>query len=219
MKKRTVAICLCIILALGGIAATLAYFTDDDSAANTFTVGKVDISLSEADVKTDGELNSEDRVAGNEYHLIPGNTYIKDPTVAIEPKSGKAYVRMIVTVENYEALTKAFPNTGNTAKYYAGDVFLLQMLCNEWDSDTWQFEKAENGKYEFRYKETVGNETDSPVALKPLFESITVPGEIDNDNLAYLKNVKIHIDAHAIQAAGFDNADEAWAAFKAQEEL
>ena len=49
MKKRIVAICLCAVLLLG-VVGTMAYFTDEDSATNTFTVGKVNILLDEADI-------------------------------------------------------------------------------------------------------------------------------------------------------------------------
>ncbi|MDO5323968.1 MAG: TasA family protein, partial [Clostridia bacterium] len=39
-----VSVCLVAILAIGG---TLAYFTDTDAKTNTFTVGNVDITLTE----------------------------------------------------------------------------------------------------------------------------------------------------------------------------
>ena len=47
MSKRKIlalasAVCMVAILAIGG---TLAYFTDKDEATNTFTTGKVDITL------------------------------------------------------------------------------------------------------------------------------------------------------------------------------
>jgi len=213
MRKRALAICLCIVLALVSVGATIAYFTDDDSAVNTFTVGNIDITLDEADVDFNGELESNSRVSANQYHLIPGNTYIKDPTVSIEPNSDEAYIRMIVTVESYEALKAAFPDE----EYYADDgTFLLQKLCNGWNESVWAFYKAENGKYEFRYTGIASNKTLNPVSLDALFDSITVPGEINNDELANLKNVKIHVDAHAIQASGFADEDAAWNAFGQQ---
>ena len=48
MKKKITAIFLCVALvAIAVVGASLAYFTDTDSAKNTFTVGKVDITLVE----------------------------------------------------------------------------------------------------------------------------------------------------------------------------
>ena len=49
MKKKITAICLCVaLLAIAIVGATLAYFTDNDSAKNTFTVGNVKIDLLES---------------------------------------------------------------------------------------------------------------------------------------------------------------------------
>ena len=50
-------------------------------------------------------------------------------------------------------------------------------------------------------------------ALDALFDSITVPGEITNEQLATIEGMTITVNAYAIQADGFANADAAWAAF------
>ena len=55
MKKKIVALCLCVALAVVAIGgATLAYFTDTDDATNTFAVGDVKIDLIEQQVNEDG---------------------------------------------------------------------------------------------------------------------------------------------------------------------
>ena len=49
MKKKLTAIFLCVALAaIAIVGASLAYFTDTDSATNTFTVGNVKIQLLES---------------------------------------------------------------------------------------------------------------------------------------------------------------------------
>ena len=49
MKKKITAIFLCVALvAIAIVGASLAYFTDTDSATNTFTVGNVKIDLIES---------------------------------------------------------------------------------------------------------------------------------------------------------------------------
>ena len=217
-KHKALLLTLCAVLLVAATAfGTLAYLTDTEAVKNTFTVGSVGLSLNEADVKPDGsyETNHDSRVQANEYHLLPGHTYIKDPTVTVDAGSEAAYVRMIVTVENIDKLKAALPDS----EYYGTDgTFLLQMLCGGWDADTWLFEgyteKADGteGYYEFRYKEVV-KKSETATKLDDLFETITVPGEIDNEHLAYLANVKIVVAAHAIQADGFADADAAWAAF------
>ena len=48
MKKKITAIFLCVALvAIAVVGASLAYFTDTDKKVNTFTTGKVDITLNE----------------------------------------------------------------------------------------------------------------------------------------------------------------------------
>lgn len=48
MKKKILALSVCVVmLAVAIVGGTLAYFTDTDDATNTFTVGKVDITLNE----------------------------------------------------------------------------------------------------------------------------------------------------------------------------
>ena len=83
MKKSKVLITiLCaVLLVTVSVLGTLAYLTSQDEVVNTFTVGKVNITLDEAAVNADGtEIAGADRVKENNYHLIPGQTYVKDPT-------------------------------------------------------------------------------------------------------------------------------------------
>ena len=48
MKKKILALCLVVVLAITAVTgATLAYFTDTDSQVNTFTYGNIDIDLIE----------------------------------------------------------------------------------------------------------------------------------------------------------------------------
>lgn len=231
-KHKALLLSMCAVLLVAvSILGTIAYLTDKDTVTNTFTVGSVGLKLDEADVKTDGsyETDHDERVQENEYHLLPGHTYIKDPTVTVDAGSEDAYVRMVVTVENIDQLKLALPNSGATAKYYGADgTFLLQMLCVDkngtctWDKDIWKMHgytestDGKNGIYEFRYKEIVAKSENATV-LPDLFTHITVPGEIDNTHLAYLKDVKIVVNAHAIQADGFENDEAgAWTAFGTQ---
>lgn len=95
-------------LVTASVLGTLAYFTDSDSATNTFTVGDIKLELDEAKVNTDGSLvyvESSDgdktpvsRVTENTYHLLPGHSYIKDPIVHVDLDSEDCYV--FVTVDN-----------------------------------------------------------------------------------------------------------------------
>lgn len=227
-KKALLFTFCAVLLVVASVLGTMAYLTSSETVTNTFTVGKVNIKLDETEVKPDGSKKSGERVQKNEYHLIPGHTYIKDPTVTVLEDSEKSYVRMIVNVKNIEQLKEALPNRGATAKYYGSDgTFLLQMLCVDengtctWDANTWRMhgytyaDDKKTGTYEFRYHEIVPK-TAQETGLCELFTHITVPGEIDNTHLKYLDDVDIVVNAHAIQADGFKTAEEAWAAFDNQ---
>ncbi len=194
------------------VFGTMAYLTDADDVVNTFTVGSVAIQLDEADVKLDGsyETNHDSRVKANDYKLIPGHNYIKDPTVTILKDSEKSYVRMLVTISNASALKEVFGAELPLETYVEGwdpTIWVANGITNDTDSNTIT--------YEFRYKDTV-TAPDSNVILDDLFESFTIPGTVTGEQLAKLKNTTITVVAHAIQADGFTDANTAWAEFNAK---
>ena len=217
MKKKTIALLLIAVMLFGtAVGGTLAYLLDSDVVVNTFTVGKINLTLDETEVNTDGiAVDGADRVAGNEYHLIPGQTYVKDPTVHIEPGSELSYIRMLVTITDLTDVKAAFGVAD-------GEYFLPENFVNGWDPAVWVstktvVEKDNIAVYEFRYHTTVKNEDkENAKDLAPLFTGFTVPGELDNEDVKGINDMKIIVNAHAIQAAGFSDADAAWAAFDQQ---
>lgn len=211
MKKSKILITvLCAVLIItASVLGTLAYLASQATVVNTFTVGKVDITLDEAKVKTDGTLDGTDRVKENTYHLVPGQTYIKDPTLTVKAKSEDSYVRMLLTVNCADAFDKIYaPNKAD-----------LTTIFNEYNAGNWVFEVVtrENDTltYEFRYKEIVAK-SDTDTVLDALFESITIPGTFDSNDMASITDLKITVIGHAIQATGFANEDAAWIAFEDQ---
>lgn len=238
MKKKTLLTVISVLLlATVAVLGTLAYLTDTDTNVNTFTVGQVDIKLDEAAVTPDGELILDEndapvgRVQGNEYHLIPGKSYIKDPTVTVEQGSEESYIRMMVTFNKLAELDKIF----------APDGADLTSIFGGYDAETWKYvgetrdETAGTITYEFRYKETVdgfaeesGIEAPAAVKLEPLFETFTFPGFINGAELATIReDFTITVEGHAIQAVGFEDdaatgetaEDAAWKAFDIQIEM
>ena len=102
MKKKITAIFLCVALvAIAVVGASLAYFTDTDSAKNTFTVGNVKIQLLES-----------------QYHRV--NAGKGNATGEIEPLSGgylwAADVDMQGTPENT-------PNYVTSGEVWNGQYF------------------------------------------------------------------------------------------------
>ena len=214
MRKeiKILMVCLCVLLLLcAAVAGTLAYLTDTAETVNTFTVGKVNIDLTEAKVDQNGTpVPNADRVTANSYRLIPGQSYTKDPTVTVKAGSTEAYVRMMVTITKAQELKDIF-----------GGDFLPQEFVNDtWDSKLWPCvsvkENTDNTiTYEFRFAETV-DARENDVTLPALFESFTFPGEVTGEEIEALADLEIRVIGHAIQATGFENEEEAWAAFARQ---
>ena len=100
MKKRTLALILALVLVFGAaVGGTIAYLTSNDSVTNTFTVGKVEITLDEAKVDAYGVADTTaDRVKANSYKLIPGHTYTKDPTIHVAAGSEDCW--LFAKIEN-----------------------------------------------------------------------------------------------------------------------
>ena len=102
-----------VLVALCAVGGTLAWLTDKtDTVTNTFTVGNVSLTLKEHSLNDDGKTLSNtwlDEGKGNTYHLIPGTTYGKDPTVTIGETSEDCWVFLKVkastTLSNYLTYT------------------------------------------------------------------------------------------------------------------
>ena len=87
-KKKIVSLCLAAVLVVMAIAgATVAYFTDTKTAENTFTVGNVDITLTEPNWEGSGKEDAPE--------VYPGEPLAKDPTVT-NVGSNPCFVRISV---------------------------------------------------------------------------------------------------------------------------
>ncbi len=86
-KKLLIAIVALLILITGTIGATLAWLTDETAAVkNTFTVGDVNITLTE-----------EAGGASKEFKMVPGTTITKDPKVTVLANSEPCWLFIEVT--------------------------------------------------------------------------------------------------------------------------
>lgn len=189
--KKTLAVILCgAALVVSSVAGTRAYLTAQDDVVNTFTVGKVAITLDEAAVKPDGTYVSDvnNRVEQNGYHLIPGHCYIKDPVVHVDSSSENCWIFVKVdnAIEGIEA--------------QEGSTISAQMAQKGWQ----QVSGAANV---FAYRDIVAAQQDLPV-----FDNFRISGQVDQQTLGEYAGKTISITAYAIQADGFATADEAWAA-------
>lgn len=242
-KTKALLMSLCaVLLVAASVLGTMAYLTDSKDVKNTFTVGNVAIKLDEAKVDDMGNLvkNQDgtlaDRVTQNAYKLLPGHTYVKDPTVTVLAPSVESYVRMKVTFNNADKIIalctdpefegevtgveNAFPLIrmvnfvkANAAKW---DGIIPDNMVDTEDmlANSKYFVKGTDNTltYYFYYNGTVAA-PDGNVGLPTLFDSIKVPTWVTGDQLAKLKDFQINVVAEAIQADGFTDAADAWKHF------
>lgn len=191
MKKKTKALMLvlcAVLLVTASVLGTMAYLTSTDKVVNTFTVGKVAITLDEAKVDPDGTaVTPAERVKENAYHLLPGHTYTKDPTVHVQANSEDSFI--FVKVEN------------GIASYEAGTTIAAQIAANGWTALT--------GVANVYYKAYTKR---AEITDLPVFGNFTIA---DNANGAdgwnnFSAETKVTVTAYAVQQDGFASAAAAW---------
>ena len=187
-KTKALLLSLCaVLLVAASVFTTLAFLKSSDSVKNTFTVGKVAITLDEAKVDEYGAVDTKaDRVKENTYKLIPGHEYTKDPTVHFAADSEASY--LFVKVEN------------GLSAIEAGTRIEAQILANEWMKLD-----GVDGVY---YKKVDANDT-SAVKDYAVFSTFTLA---ENADVSLYGSAEINITAYAIQSDGFDTAAKAWTA-------
>ena len=221
MKTRKIlAMLMAAVLLVGAsVLGTMAYLTaSTDVVQNTFTVGNVALTLDEADVDMNGTpIANATRVQANDYKLMPGHSYTKDPIVHVTAGSENCYVfvevsNSIVAIEsqekNYKNIATQMTENGwtqitGTNYYYYGDIVEQD---DENDTDLPVFAN-------FKISGTVDNATLAAYATQYVVDE---DGELvldDNDKPQPVENTSlITITAYAVQAETFTSAQAAWTA-------
>ncbi len=192
--KKALALLLCTLMIVSASAlATIAYLTDSEAVVNTFSVGQVGISLDETDVNPDGTVKEPyARDKENEYHLIPGSTYTKDPIIHVDDNSENCYVfvKVVNPIEAYESKEEDY---NSIAK---------QIKDNGWT--------ALDGVENVYYKEYIKGQTDKDLEV---FEGFKIDGQankVDGWDAITPETTRINVTGYAVQMAGFGSAKDAW---------
>ena len=174
MKKKIVAIALVACLALTVIAgATLAYFTDKTEVKeNVFTVGNVDITLTEPKWDANGTQDAPE--------VYPGEKLAKDPTVE-NVGANPCFVRIKVT--GLDCLAPAGLITLKT-DYVDG-------ISAEW---------VEYDGYYYYYKDGCGVLA-AGVKTDALFDQIVIPTDLKNGDAQTEFHVDVYAEAVQAQGA------------------
>ena len=233
LRKILAAICATALIVCISVGATIAYLTSQDSVANTFTVGKVEINLDEAETNDLGVRTSDTArtETGNNYQLYPGREYVKDPTVTVKANSENCYVvaKVVVTADpETEGTMDKIRTTlgyGDKPQYLGfdqivtGGVFENQTYVAStdengnatWTNDTYILKQIphdqDNTFYIFFRTMQEKNAADQTLVL---FETLDIPETWGNTEIMNLEGLKMDIFAYAVQADGFDDVEEAY---------
>lgn len=203
--KKALLLVLCAVLMVGAsVFGTLAYLTDQEAVTNTFSVGSVGLSLDEAKVTPDGvPVTGADRVHDNEYHLLPGMSYTKDPVIHVDLNSEDSYI--FVKVENaiadYEAATE---NTTNGYKSIADQI----------DNNDWT---PLDGVENVYYKTYTKGQNDKDLEVFANFKIDGMANTVLGWDAITPETTKVNVTGYAVQKAGFGTAKQAWDATFASE--
>jgi len=168
MKKKILALCLVVVLAITAVTgATLAYFTDTEEQINTFTVGNVDIEIEE--IFPDKELMPGSKTENN----LQKEVYIKN----IGDNEAYMWAEILIpsALDDGNTLNTPAPGIGNNLHFNYYDTYVEngkdvlvsgayatanglgdpKFVCNL----VWMGEEEIEGVYYNRYVSYIENDT------------------------------------------------------------
>lgn len=209
MKKKILALSVALgLFAVVLSAGTLAFFTDKTEAiVNTFTVGRVDIELTEPEKANWGlDANGKPKTV-----MMPGGTYAKTPTITVQENSQDAWVFATLQLASVDDFTTAVLNTYNPSEIAnMSDAELIALLgeyIGGFDARAWTIEGFDlsTGTFTVMYNDIL--KAGDAVTI---FDSIKMPSYLKSKAFpeGSFANGTVTIKAYAIQAEGItkDNA-------------
>jgi len=177
-KSKKIAIvvaAIALIAVIGVVGSTLAYFTDNDTRTNTFTMGNVKGDLEE---RTD---NGEQPIQGGDItfnDVTPNATLSKVPFMKLDSNSSDAYARIKLTWD-----------TTGLNETQAAKINALELQINP------KWVLGDDGYYYYQDKLT---KEDGKNVTEPIFTEVKIPETWGNEmsNITF----KLKIDGYFIQA-------------------
>ena len=212
MKKNKTYLAAVVLLLVFVVGGAIAYFTDTETKTNTFTIGNVDITLTEPSWSTtDTNSNNVPDAAEN---LMPGQTVTKDPTINNVSTKNDAYVFAKVEVPCTTETTpqELFTYTVNSGWTELTVTNELPVACTSGGTATHVYYYGTNGTLTTLVK-AVDSSTPTSTSTA-VFSSVTLRNTLTgNEGLTGNKNVVV--TGYGIQTEGFTNSTPAqvWAQF------
>ena len=202
-KKKTIlaSLILLLIVVVGG---AIAYFTDTDEKRNTFTIGSVDISLSESNWSLT-DTNPANGIPDAAENLMPGQTVLKNPVISNESVKNAAYVFAKLEVP---CTTETTPQEIFT--YSINDDSWTELTdeaiaCTSGNSATHVYYYGTEGTLSTLAKATDGTPVVPTPTSEALFDSVTVRGTLDGSE-GLTGNKTIVVTGYGIQKDGLENS-------------
>ena len=223
MKKKILALCLVVALALTAIGgATLAYFTDTDAQKNTFTTGNVAIDLWEDFGDNDDEGIEKLLPATGSAQNGTLKNGIEQEVYVDNTGSEDAYVRVHIAIPsilddgdpNFNASANTlhwnFQNYGNGMWNWTKTAGSAGYAANDWNYYTIKIDNVDYNVYVATYETVLKQDETTPNAIHQVY----LDSKTTNENIEGIKKVLgdnwyIYVAAEGAQAEGFANAYEA----------
>lgn len=210
MKKSKIIIASVVLLLVFAVGGAIAYFTDTETKTNTFTIGNVDITLTESLWNTTDSNNND--VPDAAENITPGQAIPKNPTITNNSTSNAAYVFIKVEMPCTTATSPATPveifSYAPNAGWTELTTATLPVACTSGGTATHVYYYGTGGNLTSL---AAGNST-----LTALFSSISLSNSVTgaaSEGLTGKKNVVV--TGYGIQTQGLASTTPAdvWANF------
>ena len=199
-RKRSIAVSIVLIavLLIGGL---LAFYADAENITNTFTIGNVNITLTEPNWDSTDENSNNIPDAAEEKR--PGQTIAKDPTITLNTGSNDAY--LFIKVENPAITT----GEGETV---TKELFTYTINPAWAEVTAKQNVKANSVEHVYVYgTEASPTLVSAETSIPAIFQEITVNETLTNAEVtnSFTGNQNIVVQGYGIQAEGLTVAGSA----------
>ena len=214
MNKKKTIIAAAILLMIFVVGGTIAYFTDTDTKTNTFTIGNVDITLTEAGWDALPDTNSND-IPDAAEDMLPGESVTKDPLINNVSTKNPAYVfakvevpctTIVAPAVTSEELFTYTVNAGWT------ELTTAQVACTSGGTATHVYYYGTNGTLTELAK--AANASTPTSTTNPVFSSITLLSTLKG-NEGLTGNKEVVVTGYGIQTEGLASTTPAsvWSNF------
>ena len=201
--KKAVALALCaVFLVVGTISGTLAYITEESNVLkNSFTIGDVEMWVDETKVGTNGVpvqgAQERDKV-GQEYLLMPGHEYTKDPIIHIAANSEPCWL--------FVEITNPLGNLEDESSTIEGQMLAVTNGASKW---TVIERNVDENSTIYGYNARI--EKSTSITNIPTFGKFKIDSEKTQADIETMKGKSIIVKAYAVQADNvLDSSETAW---------